>query len=732
MMTTVNRLALRITALLAVSAAGCSGHISIGNVDSGEERDGGGQDSDGGSEPGSSEDGGSEPGSDGGGQSDGGGGGSDAGSSQVPVNTGEVDPNAPANTGLPPVPRLSSVSAKAIGDSVSITFDPVEGAADYRVYELPDASNVSATADGHVTVKNAVYRCAGNRQAPKVASDNEPEVTNESMRTRVESDVHGYKRTLAQATLGYVYQEAGSGRVPVYAVGEPGLQADNVCFAQRWSASRQKQYVTSSATRDMLIKRGGRDDGVAFYVPAAGAGGTRQVFTKIGDEDSGARLYYTEGAEASARGAGTAAFSVLTTQAEGTVPLMRVYYDGGCGGAHDELAAGKPRFELARRQGDKLPVTRLHWSGLTKSTTLVVEALDQGCPYPGLLAPKAAPRATDEFGNVYEAWVTPETAQAASPTKELYINGQFEGTKPKPIARSFIKIGPAAAPDLDWSFGYKASDTLGNFTPGASDPLGCVTHERARSSAADTSFYCADDNFVGQRSIFGEWWVMFTDVAADTNGKYRLTANTKADLKADSFLYVSMDVDSLTTLRRYPQIMVSDQDVPVQHNLEKGNTLILQTFGDWPYKYEIQICDHRTWDVNQQCPRFSLFEQLSPTDKDETVGLAPNVEVGDQTGLDYSNRWEWYVSTRRAYAFFDGQPYGCVDFPTKGVPSGAVTVTFGDVLYHSGIDDLFDFTSRKMQTVSGRHFDNMGFKNHVAAPAWDESRFPCAKHLTEE
>jgi hypothetical protein len=145
----------------------------------------------------------------------------------------------------------------------------------------------------------------------------------------------------------------------------------------------------------------------------------------------------------------------------------------------------------------------------------------------------------------------------------------------------------------------------------------------------------------------------------------------------------------------------------------------------------VQVCDHRTWDVNQQCPRFSLFEQLSPTDKEVTTGLAPNAELGDLIGLDYSNRWELYVSTKRAYLFFDGQPYGCAVLPATGVPSGAVTVTFGDVLYHSGIDDVFDFTGRKMQTVTMRHFDNMGFKNHVAAPAWDETRLPCATLLVE-
>ena len=163
--------------------------------------------------------------------------------------------------------------------------------------------------------------------------------------------------------------------------------------------------------------------------------------------------------------------------------------------------------------------------------------------------------------------------------------------------------------------------------------------------------------------------------------------------------------------------------------IEFLSKLVLQTFDDWPYRYELQVCDHKNWDVNDQCPRFEFFKQLDPNDKDQTIGLAPNVEVGDHVGMDFANRWEIYVSTRRAYVFFDGRPYGCADLPSAGVPAGDVTVTYGDVLYHSGVDHLFDFTARRLQTASLRHFDNLGFKSHVAAPAWDESRIPCTNQL---
>ena len=50
------------------------------------------------------------------------------------------------------------------------------------------------------------------------------------------------------------------------------------------------------------------------------------------------------------------------------------------------------------------------------------------------------------------------------------------------------------------------------------------------------------------------------------------------------------------------------------------------------------------------------------------------------------NRFEIYVSTSKAYVFFDGQPYGCAKFNPATIPSGNVKVTFGDVVYHTGVD----------------------------------------------
>jgi hypothetical protein len=535
----------------------------------------------------------------------------------IPVVPGEVDPNAPAGTNLAPLPRMVNVAASAIGDSVNITFSPIDGAVDYRVYVLPDNADISNGANGQFSVKNATYRCAGNRQAPAATLDGAEQVQSGAIKTLVDGQaVEGVTRSLADAQLGFVYQEPGADRVPVYALGDNDGIADSTCYFMRWGASRVKKYVTSTDERDALLKKGFRDDGIAFYAPASAGAGTVQI--SMSDRvDTGPRLYFVDGSpEAGMRKNPQPAFLALASTADGAVPLMRVFYENRCGVSHDELVATMSMFNLVRKQGDKQPVFDLHWSGLTGPTTLVVEALAQGCPYPGALAAKSAPAYVDKEVAItvnHEAWTTLADARAASPTGEIYINGQYDGgASPTPIARSFVKISPAVAPDLEWSYGFKADDTLGTFADTDCGDTNCFATHRQQTASADTVFMYVEEQRWAQADVLGELWVNYADGGADVNGKYRLTPPTKADMTEDSYLYAAMDIDDFSTQRRYPQILISDQDAPVQVNLTKGNTLVLQTFGDWPSVYELQICDHRYWDVNNQCPRFDFYHQLDP------------------------------------------------------------------------------------------------------------------------
>jgi hypothetical protein len=640
----------------------------------------------------------------------------------LPSTPGTAAPPPAVSVGFNDVPTLENLSALTIGDSVALQFGRYQGAADYRVYELPSADAVSVN-DGRVTVRDATYRCAGGRLAPTVTQDARDTISYRVW-TRVDSDVGGYRRTTAQATLGYVYTTPAADREPVYALGDTDTDGDNTCFGVRFGASMVKSYVTGAANRDALLRAGARDDGIAFYVPTAAAS-TRPVYTAA---DAAGQLYYIDGPEASKRSGGKVAFRALSSQAPGSVPLMRVYYGIACGRGHDELAAGNAQFDLLRTQGEGHPVARLRWAGLTKKTTLVVEALDALCPLQGTLAAEdLAPSTADNVE--YDAWSTMSTLRKGSAASELFVNGQGVGTNPRTIARSFISVEPGEAPLLDWGLGFKSTDDVGKLSQTACGLSNCWGMSRFASSAFDLTFYTTQSSRISFGSMLGEWWVTYADIAADTNGRMRLTPKTRGTVAADKYLYATMEVDSFSTERRYPQLLISDREAPIQDALPQGNTVIIQPFAVFPSRIEVQVCDHRTWDVNNQCPRYNLTQRLGNNGTIEN--WLPNAVPGEQFGLDFGNRYEVYLSTKRAYVFFDGQPYGCANLPASGVPSGSVSVTFGDVLYHSGVDAVTPWMQDHRLVFTQRHFDNMGFKSGVAAPAWDEQRFPCTSTILD-
>ncbi len=652
-------------------------------------------------------------------------------------------------TKLPALPPLSNVVASLDDDSADITFDPVDGALDYRVYPLPNDSDITVASDGHVVVHDAIYHCAGNRESASPYLDKAAMVASDAINTQVDNEmVGGYLRTLANATIGYVYTQPGPGLIPVYSLGESDANADSTCYFARWAASRVKDYTTSASERTQDLADFARDDGIAFYVPATADSTTTQIYVdnaQVGSPGQD-RYYFPAGAEANVHPNKQPAFLALTAQAAGTVPLMRVYYANECGWSHDELSAGTERFNRAYHQGDQLPWWSVMWPGLTGPTTLVVEALDSGCPFQGHLSPQSMPSVTAYYGTmpiVHQPWFTIDDVRASSPTTEVFVNGQAAGTnQPKAIARSFVNVAPQPHAPMDFFANFAPNSTPETFTPAAwGAPDGnCYQTWRQQSPSFDQFFTFVEtgpDAGTGLYTfgqVMGEYWISYADVGADTNGKYRLTANKKANMDASSFLHVTMEVDDYSTARRYPQILISDQNAPIQYTLAQGHTIVVQTIAEisgavfWPVDYEVELCNLRTWDVNQQCPAYNFHDFTD--DAGNVLHLAPNDEVGEHGSVDHRVLFDAYASTQRIYLFLDGKPYACANLPTPAIPTGPVTVTWGDVLYHSAVDYTFAFHAAHMQIEQRRHFDNLGFSSGVPAPGWDETRLPCAAAIS--
>ncbi len=656
---------------------------------------------------------------------------SDAGGSgSASEGSGETEDGI--DTKLPSLPELTNLRVRVVGDAANLSFDPFDGAVDYRIYALPPDDAIDVAADGSIVVDHAIYRCAGRREALYMLEDvvNPDPGWNDNAAggaTILARDVAGFVRSEADAELGHVYLEEGEARVPVFALGDPDPEREGTagCGRPVFAASRTKHYTTDADERDQLLAARWRDDGIAFWVPAAPDAGTRTVYEGTFGDD--ALLRWIEGPEATARGAGTPIFDVLVAPAEGTAPLHRVHVMPYCARPHDELVATRARFEHVRRQADQ-PLPSLRFSGLDGPTTLVAEALASGCPYQGVLSAEPEPAFVDE-GVAHEAWVTPDQMRASSPTGEVFVDGQHDGaTAPRAIARSFAVVEPAV-PALDFFATFPVGEEL-RASFGA--PTGDVYAMHWDSAAFMLSSY--GNSHIQFGSLLGELWLVHNDIAAGVNAMVRMTAHPQGEVSTAGFLHVTAELDVVTTDRRFAQLMVSDVPPPVQDGLADGTTLIVAPIGYAPAHVQVQLCDHQSWDLGYDCPHLPIF----PTD------LLPAVPLpGETAGSDASIQLELYLSATRLYVLVDGAPYGCTDLPaladdgaSYGPPIGPVSVTWGAVLAHSGIDfttgggaitaaDSYAFHRAHMHHTARRRFDNLGFASGVSAPAWDESRVPC-------
>jgi hypothetical protein len=717
----------------------------------------------------------------------------------------------PADTGLPDLPLLAHVQAVVQGNSATISFDPVAGAKDYRVYVLPQKSDIRLGQDGSLAgINDATYRCAGLRAAPGIWVDDNQGPPSSPIPNWIATDtmvdketVQGVDRTMSTATLGYAFADPASGRAPIYGVGDPAATADNFGYGIREAQTRTKMYVQDNTT---YLAKGWRDDGIQFYAPASaastacGADAPVPVYTKNYPDESNvgtSTVYYGPGAEMTARGSGSPAFYLCPSQAPGSQPVMRAYYQllspGGHFGepeGHDELALGQERFDRTRCQGSSSgtcatapqSLWQVHWANIQGPTQLVVEALDAGCPFQGLLGSTtlaATPVNGDDNnganGLLNDPVYTFSQLQSKASNGEVFLNGTFDGSPaPRPIARAIVNVSPQVRPAMDFASNFagppepfsETLDSSGNpdcgITPTleswSGNPDSCDGSHRMTSPTYDVLFFGVQDGRYALGQTQGELW---TDYSGLAGGKFRITPKGVTGTMSDSkFLHAAMEVTSFSTGRRYPQIMISEQDfLTSQWLLERssdstnthiGSTMILQPIdsGSGRPVAELELCSQRNWQVNDQCPWFLLEKNDSPSSS-ETGPNNPHPDLFDRLQDDRSARWDLYASTERAYVFLDSQPYACVDLtnrkatessgqailPTPTPPKvGAVTVAFGDVMYHAGAEaeyftNFSPFHLEHMLFETVRHFDYVGFKSNEDAPAWDESRFPCITQM---
>ena len=679
-----------------------------------------------------------------------------------------LHPCAAGETCLPTLPQIDNVRVTTHGDTAIVEFEPVAGAKDYRIYPQPAPGDILIGAAGEVAVRNAIYRCAGDRiyQAREADDANGFDCS----LSGCDNQLHNYSRTADESILGYVYLTPAAGRQPVYRVADPNgaggfRNADWV--VPLYPEANSAEYVVGTAERDRLLALGWRDDGIAFYVPDTASKPVYRIHYAHGADWQGDNVvfFFTDGPEHDARAAQPATeiadlgerFRILPTQEPGSVALHRVKYQ-----TFDVLAAGDARFDQVMHQGVR-PVWSLTWPGITSTTTFVVEALDQGCPFPGgYIASTHANADVDRTSGMAfnEPSLTVDEARLSS--GEVFINGQHEPTnRPKPIARAYVTVTPEARPTMDFLETFDVGGTWAPFTKWQ-DNNGFVF--RSADWAIDTSG-CTDNFTFGP--VLGQFALGFADGGSSCNVSMT-PKHVPTALTSDHFLHVRMATDIPSTGRRYPQIMISTIPlapdpapdasnidlVPLHTRLgtfpyqrvgpdmmagtaddlppEGGQSIVVQPFGGYQ-QTEIEFCDTRGWGVSQQCPGANIYGHHAGDYTDTwTVPWTPMPVEGAVAGYDRPVQWDVYASTSRVYVFMDGQPAGCAVLPDGRMPAGPVTVAYRAVIYHSGIDETVtpDNTGHQYEHTyslshSDRRMDDFGIELSAAQPAWDETQMPC-------
>jgi hypothetical protein len=646
---------------------------------------------------------------------------------------------------LPELPRIENLVPTVRGDTVTVTFEAVLDAPDYRIYPLPSDEDVLVGADGEVVVRNAIYRCSGARPRANRSTNEFANLFPYSL----EGNVRGYTRTEAESVLGHVFLSPGPDRTPVYRVANPNLMGGytweyDPTPGQEYNGA---DYVASEEERDALLANGHRDDGIAFYAPTTG---TVTVYRRE-FEDTGLVTFYTDGPEKEVRdgqpGDGGPRFQVLASAEAGSVPLHRIFY--GYHNDHDNLAAGDANKQRVLYQG-QAPVLAASWPGLTGPTTLVIEALDSGCPFPGGYISAMAAPATELGGVPGQPSITLSDARSKT-TGEVFINGQFEpANRPKPIARGYVTVEPKPHPQMDWfqSFDPDSTDTLPDaFTNLVSDNIGTQVY---RNDQLSLEFEAANANVT-----FGSMLGQFVIGSSATFAVAALGANAR--IGDDDYLHATMSVDLASTRRRYPQIFITDTPLgdpeveisykvpftkrfgPVPENgelLEQGtyHTIVAQTFGGGP-EMQVEFCDLRGWGVSAQCPKANLYGFPAGVEADWTAPWLPLPVVGEYVGMDRLAKIDVYASTSRVYVFLEDRPAGCAVLPAGRMPAGPVNVLFGMAGYHIEIDEFVMserptqlYWNRYSATHTDRKLDDLGIQSGVTLPAWDETVMPCGDH----
>jgi hypothetical protein len=437
-----------------------------------------------------------------------------------------------------------------------------------------------------------------------------------------------------------------------------------------------------------------------------------------------------------------------------------------CAGYRQKNALADPSLELLRR---------LEVTGLSGDSIVVVEAVDQPCPFPGALGKehKDLTCTSDEVPVEDRVPFSIYTeAEIRAKYGSLIRNGHGPGATlaaqadpalaaPNVLARTAIKISPVTAPPPVATFFDDFSvDDPATFVTTSDDPRSQQGKIYQNTRWSFYTYGADDSQFFSERgqlhTVLADWHQNIFS----TNIAYPRQAVQLPALGSDKYLHVTFTVHSNATSRRYWWLFLCGAGAAGQtigaDGLLKGK--IVQT--SFFYQPDGRNPSVDGWNCLQVFPRDGAPFDLGPSDtrpqsdvrvmvntpggdassRDSVVNLSPpqyhNDDIqppgwfreqdatgnllapmlDDKTLLAPRTKVSLYIQRDRVVMFVDGAQKLCNDFHTNALTMAEAALGFGQVLYHTTAERVEFSRDYWMRTGQRYYLQNTPY---VDERTWD-------------
>jgi hypothetical protein len=455
------------------------------------------------------------------------------------------------------------------------------------------------------------------------------------------------------------------------------------------------------------------------------------------------------------------------------------------------FCAGNEQHNLTKEESPKKPLRLIEVTGLTEPVEMVLEALDEPCPFPGLIGSMHQEINTEE-GGIVPIYSEDEVRQKYG---SLIYNGQGEGTSlaaqapnnaPRVLAKTTVRLEP-----LGYGGEAPAKQFFEDWTDDADqprwieEPYAVTAHPHPGGSV--TAYQNSRWNFLyvegffmwpggaqgprGTQTAFHIGGGRMRNNIADFDGNFAsqlmIPKQTVAVSDTD-YLHVTYEVDSNTTQRRYWWVGLCGADqagqtlrpdgqlvgdimlspffyLPDGHNPAMARWNCIQVFTLFGTEFLLPPDNTR--------PQSDLVVILNKANEDTSSviqvgdfhreldenGKAIDVMLDDRLFPAVRTRFDLYIRRNRLIVYAAGKQKACTDFPSTPLTMAEGALAYGGVLYHATADH-YDLEAHKATAqyhyfsnipwMDQRQWDNMGYDERVGPPSnFNEARCKAYKGM---